>query len=83
VPEISLVERLSAPIEEWQPSVKNDFERSVFAAHPRLKEIKEQLLAGGATYAAMSGSGSTIFGIFKDATKAEAFRGLTPYIYEL
>lgn len=83
VPEIGLVERLSAPIEEWQTSVKNDFERSVFAAHPRLKEIKEQLLAGGATYAAMSGSGSTIFGIFKDATKVEAFRGLTPYIYEL
>lgn len=83
VPEISLVERLSAPIEEWQTCVKNDFERSVFTAHPRLKDIKEQLLAGGATYAAMSGSGSTIFGIFKDATKAEAFRGLTPYIYEL
>ena len=83
VPEVSLVERLSAPIEEWQTSVKNDFERSVFAAHPRLKEIKEQLLVGGATYAAMSGSGSTIFGIFKDATKAAEFRGLTPYIYEL
>ena len=83
VPEVGLVERLSAPIEEWQTSVKNDFERSVFAAHPRLKEIKEQLLVGGATYAAMSGSGSTIFGIFKDATKVEAFRGLTPYIYEL
>ena len=83
VPEVGLVERLSSPIEEWQESVKNDFERSVFAAHPRLKEIKEQLLAGGATYAAMSGSGSTIFGIFKDATKAEAFRDVTPYIYEL
>lgn len=83
VPEVSLVERLSVPIEEWQTSVKNDFERSVFAAHPRLKEIKEQLLASGATYAAMSGSGSTIFGIFKDATKAKAFRDLTPYIYEL
>ena len=83
VPEVGLVERLSAPIEEWQTSVKNDFERSVFAAHPRLKEIKEQLLASGATYAAMSGSGSTIFGIFKDATKAKAFRDLTPYIYEL
>ena len=83
VPEVGLVERLSAPIEEWQTSVKNDFERSVFAAHPRLKEIKEQLLVGGATYAAMSGSGSTIFGIFKDATKVEAFRDLTPYIYEL
>ena len=83
VPEVSLAKRLSAPIEEWQASVKNDFERSVFAAHPRLKEIKQQLLDGGATYAAMSGSGSTIFGIFRDKTKADAFRSVTPYIYEL
>ena len=44
----------------------NDFERTVFAAHPELASIKQSLLDTGAIYAAMSGSGSTIFGLFKD-----------------
>ena len=44
----------------------NDFESTVFARHPILDRLKRQLLADGAEYAAMSGSGSTIFGIFED-----------------
>ena len=83
IPPTTLTERLSAPIEEWQASVKNDFEVSVFVSHPRLKLFKQQLLDGGAAYAAMSGSGSTLVGIFKDRVKAEAFREITPYIYEM
>lgn len=43
----------------------NDFETTVFARYPLLSEIKERLLALGAHYAAMSGSGSTLFGFFK------------------
>ena len=48
VPEVSLTERLKAPISEWQQSIKNDFERSVFAAHPVIGEFKQQLLDRGA-----------------------------------
>ena len=83
VPSRSLSERLVAPIEQWQGSVKNDFEPSVFASHPRLAKLKQQLLDGGATYAAMSGSGSTLFGIFADREAAEKFRSATPYIFDL
>ena len=83
VPSRSLSERLVAPIEQWQGSVKNDFEPSVFASHPRLAKLKQQLLDGGATYAAMSGSGSTLFGIFTDKEAAEKFRSVTPYIFDL
>ena len=43
----------------------NDFEDTVFSAHPKLAEIKQRLLDAGAVYAAMSGSGSTIFGLFQ------------------
>lgn len=43
----------------------NDFEDTVFSAHPELAEIKQRLLDAGAVYAAMSGSGSTIFGLFQ------------------
>ena len=83
IPERSLVERLAEPIERWQESVKNDFERSVFASHPVIGEIKQMLLDAGATYASMSGSGSTVFGIFAQKDMAEKMAQYTPYIYEL
>lgn len=75
-PERSLRERLMAPITAWQGAVKNDFEPSVFAAYPRLQTIKEQLLECGACYAAMSGSGSTLFGLFDREPSAHPFEGL-------
>ncbi|MHA8067499.1 4-(cytidine 5'-diphospho)-2-C-methyl-D-erythritol kinase [Aquirufa sp. ROCK2-A2] len=55
---------LKLPISEWKANIHNDFEDSVFPKYPLLKEIKEELYALGAVYAAMSGSGSTLFGIF-------------------
>lgn len=54
------------PIETWRKELVNDFEESIFPQLPQLKEIKESLYAHGAVYAAMSGSGSTIFGIFNE-----------------
>lgn len=56
---------LRQPIEEWRELLRNDFEPSVFALHPRLRVIKAQMYRSGAVYAAMSGSGSTIFGLFE------------------
>ncbi|MEG1612066.1 MAG: 4-(cytidine 5'-diphospho)-2-C-methyl-D-erythritol kinase [Alistipes sp.] len=64
VPIIPLCERLQQPLSTWQQSVKNDFEPSVFAAHPRIRTLKESLQRAGAIYASMSGSGSTLYGIF-------------------
>ncbi len=52
------------PITEWENLLKNDFEASIFPNHPQLSKIKNQLYALGASYASMSGSGSTIYGIF-------------------
>lgn len=43
----------------------NDFEDTVFVSHPEIAEIKQRLLDAGAVYAAMSGSGSTVFGLFE------------------
>ena len=59
-----LTEILSLPINSWDGLLVNDFEPSVFAALPQLWLIKARLLDAGAQYAAMSGSGSTIFGFF-------------------
>ena len=83
IPELSLTERLQKPIAEWQGSVKNDFEKSVFAAHPIIGEIKQELIDAGATYASMSGSGSTVFGLFASKEATEKMSTNTPYIFEL
>jgi 4-diphosphocytidyl-2-C-methyl-D-erythritol kinase len=56
----------------------NDFEEVVFARHPELRRIKEQLLRFGAKPAAMTGSGSAIFGIFAEAGRLERARKLFP-----
>ena len=50
----------------WREQLVNDFEPSVFALHPELAAIKEALYRRGAFYAAMSGSGSALFGLFRD-----------------
>lgn len=64
VPAKGLKEILRQPIETWKEELLNDFESSVFAQFPSLAEAKEKLYQDGAIYAAMSGSGSTLFGLF-------------------
>ncbi len=58
-------------INEWKANIENDFEKPVFALHPELKLIKEKLYNMGALYASMSGSGSAIYGLFKEAVDVE------------
>ncbi len=65
-PDKSLEVKLSQPIDKWKDAVVNDFETSVFPNHPTIKGIKEKLYTSGATYAAMTGSGAAVFGIFND-----------------
>jgi 4-diphosphocytidyl-2-C-methyl-D-erythritol kinase len=59
------------PIKDWKDQVINDFEMPVFAQHPELQSIKQQLYNQGAIYASMSGSGSAIYGIFEKEKKAQ------------
>jgi 4-diphosphocytidyl-2-C-methyl-D-erythritol kinase len=64
IPEIPLREALKLPVSQWEGAVVNDFETTVFAKYPRLAEIKRELYGSGAVYAAMSGSGSALFGLY-------------------
>jgi 4-diphosphocytidyl-2-C-methyl-D-erythritol kinase len=58
---------IQEPIESWKKTLINHFETSVFAAHPSIEKIKEKLYQLGALYASLTGTGSTVYGIFNDA----------------
>ena len=60
----TLKEMIRKPIIEWNKILINDFEKPVFKKHPELERIKQDLFNRGATYVSMTGSGSSIFGIF-------------------
>lgn len=65
-PEVSLKEIIHRPVEEWKEVLKNDFERSVFQKFPEIAAIKDELYDLGAVYASMSGSGASVYGIFRE-----------------
>ncbi|MDP2337328.1 MAG: 4-(cytidine 5'-diphospho)-2-C-methyl-D-erythritol kinase [Bacteroidota bacterium] len=63
---VSLTELLRLPVQEWKTHVVNQFEPSVFQQYPEIKTVRDQLYNLGAVYASMSGSGSCVFGLFKE-----------------
>tara|TARA_B100001939_G_scaffold329053_1_gene324923 strand:+ start:879 stop:1667 length:789 start_codon:yes stop_codon:yes gene_type:complete len=65
----SLEDEIKIPIEKWR--MKNDFEDIIFPQYPELSEIKKSLIQAGALYASMSGSGSSIYGIFSKKPQLE------------
>jgi 4-diphosphocytidyl-2C-methyl-D-erythritol 2-phosphate synthase len=65
VPPTGLKNALLRPVEEWKNLVVNDFEATVFRKHPELAAVKQSLYDSGAVYAAMSGSGSAIFALYR------------------
>jgi len=66
-PEYTLPELIKKPVELWKDSVRNDFEKILFPEIPELAEIRDKLYSLGAVYSSLSGTGSAIFGLFRDA----------------
>ncbi len=66
---------VTGPISRWKELLVNDFEAPVFQQYPEIKDIKDSLYQQGAVYAAMSGSGSTVFGIFEKNTVPPQWTG--------
>ncbi|MEO5563301.1 MAG: 4-(cytidine 5'-diphospho)-2-C-methyl-D-erythritol kinase [Chitinophagaceae bacterium] len=64
VPDKPVASIIQQPVKTWRSELINDFETTVFKQHPEIKEIKDKLYKQGAIYASMSGSGSTVYGIF-------------------
>ncbi len=67
-PEQSLKGLIKLPIEQWQGKIINDFEHHILKNHPSIRGVKSALLEAGALFALMSGSGASVYGIFKDIT---------------
>lgn len=72
IPETSVTSICSRPLEEWQGLLKNDFEPSVFPLYPAVAAIKDKLSDLGAIYTSMSGSGSSVYGLFKGDILADS-----------
>ena len=72
-PEVNCREVVKQPVESWRDALVNDFEGSVFAVHPELGAVKDRLYDLGATYAAMSGSGSTLFALSRQPLNLDEF----------
>lgn len=68
-PQKSILEIIRQPIETWKDDLVNDFERSIFTKYPVVEKTKKELYNCGAAYSCMSGSGSAVFGIFKNEPK--------------
>ena len=82
-PTISLKEVAKMPIEAWKTYMVNDFEESVFPQFPAIADIKALLYDMGAIYASMSGSGSSVFALFKgDATLPKVDFGEGAFVFE-
>lgn len=65
VPGISIAAIIQQPVETWKTTLANDFEEPVFNTYPAIKKLKALLYEHGAVYASMTGSGSTVFGLFR------------------
>ena len=61
----SLLQVIQKPVANWKTDLTNDFEPAIFLKYPEIEKIKTTLYQQGADYAAMTGTGSTVFGLFK------------------
>lgn len=62
---------ISQPVTTWKEELVNDFEQPLFIKYPAITAVKAALYSAGATYAAMTGSGSTVFGIFDQSVDVQ------------
>jgi 4-diphosphocytidyl-2-C-methyl-D-erythritol kinase len=83
LPVVSIKDIIKKPIETWKDSLKNDFEESVFQKKPAIAKIKNDLYQAGAIYASMSGSGSTVYGIFSKEQTPELSFPVNYFVKEL
>lgn len=82
-----IAEILKLPVERWQGRLKNDFEESIMKKAPAIANLKSMIMEAGAVYASMSGSGASVYGIFRNDKMSDRITSLVTgyphFIYEI
>ena len=81
IPKVDLKRAIQLPIQEWKYYISNDFELGIFEKYPIIQQIKHKLYEKGALYASMSGSGSSVFGIFEEKINLDDISNLGKIYY--
>ncbi|MDR2026652.1 MAG: 4-(cytidine 5'-diphospho)-2-C-methyl-D-erythritol kinase [Prevotellaceae bacterium] len=76
IPDISISEIIKLPVENWKDKLHNDFENSIFPIYPVIAGIREKMYGQGALYSSMSGSGASVFGLFKEKPNPAEFENM-------
>ncbi len=71
IPSVQIHDAIALPRDKWKDVLINDFEKGIFVNHPKIAQIKDKLYEMGAYYAAMSGSGSSVYGLFDQGARPE------------
>jgi 4-diphosphocytidyl-2-C-methyl-D-erythritol kinase len=79
-PQLKIEEAIACGIKNWKDKLVNDFEPVIFARYPELQKIKNNFYKHGAIYASMSGSGSSVYGIFEKETDVQEFKFPANYL---
>lgn len=72
-PEFSVNQIIESDFKIWPSRLKNDFESSIFPKYPMIQQLKKGLMESGAFYASMTGSGSAVYGLFKEKPETDQF----------
>lgn len=81
-PAYSLLDIAASPIETWKEKMVNDFEKNIFKNHPEIARIKTVLYQQGAVYASMSGSGSSVFGLFRNKPEIDPAEFGSSFVFQ-
>lgn len=82
-PKFDLLQAIQLPIQEWKYYIINDFELGLFEKYPSLGKLKNKLYEEGALYAAMTGSGSAVYGIFESSINLDHLSDLAKLYYPI
>jgi 4-diphosphocytidyl-2-C-methyl-D-erythritol kinase len=79
-PQKNIQSIIASDIKNWKEDLANDFEKTIFLQHPELQNIKNTFYSADALYASMSGSGSAVYGVFKNDVDVKEFRFPNNYL---
>ncbi|WP_421763029.1 4-(cytidine 5'-diphospho)-2-C-methyl-D-erythritol kinase [Ekhidna sp.] len=76
IPPTPIADLIHTTKNEWKEVLFNDFEASIFPNHPEIEQLKKEMYEAGASYASMTGSGSTVYGLFEEEIESDQWKSI-------